>query len=210
MKNWYALLFTVIALTSTTLFGQNDPNAKKVLDGLSEKIKSSKGISVAFSLKSITAKGKPNGTKTGKLSLKGSKYYLKQGKNEIICDGLKVYNYDGNKTITVSSVEESDQTLSPQKLLSGSYGKDFIYKLASSNGKYNQIELIPVDKRKAFQKVILYIDKKQNFITKADIIDKSNNTTEAVFSNVNTNAVLTDNLFVFNKSKYPSDVDILD
>ncbi|MBS1626709.1 MAG: outer membrane lipoprotein carrier protein LolA [Bacteroidetes bacterium] len=210
MKKLYALLFTVVILTPTISFGQNDPNAKKVLDGLSDKIKSSKGISVLFSLKSITNKGKTNGVKTGTLSVKNSKYYLKQGKNEIICDGIKVYNYDGNKTVTVSSVEESEQTLSPQKLLSGSYGKDFTYKLTSSNGKYNQIELMPVDKRKAFQKVILYIDKAKNFITKADIIDKNNNTTEAVFSNVNTNATLSDKLFVFNKSKYPADVDILD
>ena len=77
MKKLYALLFTVVILTPTISFGQNDPNAKKVLDGLSDKIKSSKGISVLFSLKSITNKGKTNGVKTGTLSVKNSKYYLR-------------------------------------------------------------------------------------------------------------------------------------
>ena len=209
MKKFYQLLVT-IALLSNTLFAQNDPNAKKVLDAMSNKIKAAKGITVIFSLKSITSKGKPNGVKSGNLSLRGSKYYLKQGKNEITCDGSKVYNFDGNKTITVSSVEEGDQALSPQKLLSGSYGKDFTYKLISSAGKQYQIELTPTNNRKNFQKVILFIDKTQNFITKANIIDKSNNTTEASFSNIKTNAVLADKLFMFDKSKYPTDVDILD
>ena len=135
---------------------------------------------------------------------------MKQGKIEIICDGKKIYNYDGNKTITVSGVEDAGATLSPQILLSNFYDKDYTYKLITSVGNYHQIELIPVDKRKNVQKINIYVDKVKSFITKAKILDKSNNTIELTISNTNTNLILNDNLFQFNKSKYPSDVEVLD
>lgn len=208
MKKIYFLILSLICLT--TLDAQNDVNAKKILDNLKTKLKSAPGITANFSLKSITSKGKPNGTKTGTISSKGQKYILKQGTTEIICDGAKIYNYDGKKTITISEVEESNQTLSPQNLLSNFSDKDFTYKLISNKGNLAEIELYPTDKRKNFVKVNIFIDNTKNIITKAKILDKSQNTVEFALSNINTSAKLNDNLFVFNKAKYPKDVEILD
>jgi Outer membrane lipoprotein-sorting protein len=208
MKKIYILLAAIICLQVS--YAQNDAKAKKILDEVSNKIKAYKGISANFTIKIFTSKGKPNGVKTGMIYLKGNKYNLKQGKTEIICDGAKVYNYDGSKTITVASAEESSQTLSPQNLLTNFYDKDFVYKLVSSSSNYNEIELLPVDKRKNFQKVSLFIDKSSKMITKAKVVDKSNNVIEFALSNVKYNAVVSDKLFVFNKSKYPKDVEVLD
>ena len=208
MKKIYFLILSLICLT--TLDAQNDINAKKILDNLKTKLKSASGITANFSLKSITSKGKPNGTKAGTISSKGQKYILKQGTTEIICDGAKIYNYDGKKTITISEVEESNQTLSPQNLLSNFSDKDFTYKLISNKGNLAEIELYPTDKRKNFVKVNIFIDNTKNIITKAKILDKSQNTVEFALSNINTSAKLNDNLFVFNKAKYPKDVEILD
>jgi outer membrane lipoprotein-sorting protein len=189
---------------------QNDPNAKKVLDAVSAKVKSFKGVSANFTIKSFSSKGKDNGAKTGTIAIKGQKYQLKQGKNEIICDGVNIYNFDGNKTITKSLLEESNQTLSPQNLLSNFYDKDFNYKLVSSAGKLNEIELTPIDKRKSFQKVNIFIDKSKSMITKARVLDKSNNTVEFILSNLNTAANLPDAIFLFVRAKYPKDAEILD
>jgi outer membrane lipoprotein-sorting protein len=47
-------------------------------------------------------------------------------------------------------------------------------------------------------------------ITKAVILDKGNNTVQVDFSNINTNKNLADNLFSFNRARYPKDVEILD
>lgn len=204
------LLVIVCLLTITSLFSQNDPNAKKILDAVSNKVKSYKGITGAFTIKSITSKGKDNGTKTGSVSIKGQKYILKQGKTEIICDAAKIYNYDGNKTITITPVEESGQTLSPQNLLSNFYDKDFTYKLVSSKTSFHEIELLPNDKRKNFTKVNVFIDKVKNMITKARILDKSNNIVEFSLTNVKTDATLGDNIFGFVRAHYPKNVEILD
>lgn len=207
-KLYIATLFSFCTFFYTQ--AQNDPSAKKVIDAFGSKVKASKGITASFSLKSFTSKGKANGTKALSLSMRGEKYVLKQGKTEIICDGKNVYNFDGAKTITKSAVEESSQTLSPQKLLAGSYDKDFSYKLVNSNGNFSEIEMVPLDKRKNFQKVTLYFNKKNSLLAKASIVDKSNNITELGVNNINLNAKLADVIFVFNRSNYPKDAEILD
>ena len=173
-------------------------------------MKTFKGIKADFSIKSISAKGKANGIKTGNIVIKNQKYVLKQGKTEIICDGKTIWNFDGSKTITVSPADESNQTLSPQNLLSNFYDKDFNYKLLSSVGNFYQVELTPIDKRKSFKTVTVFIDKVKSMITKALILDISNNKVEFSLNNLNTTEPIQDNLFIFNKAKYPKDIEILD
>ena len=210
MNRFYLLFFVAITVFTNSLNAQNDPAAKKILDGVSAKIKTFKAITASFSLKSITSKGTNNGVRTGSVSLKGQKYVMKQSKIEIICDGSKIYNYDGNKTVTVAGVDDAGATLSPQILLSNFYDKDYTYKLISSAGNFFQIELIPNDKRKNVKEINIFIDKAKSFITKAKVLDKSGNLIELTISNTNTNATVSDNSFQFNKNKYPKDVEILD
>lgn len=212
MKRFLAVFVGIFcaSLISQANSNATDPNAKKILDAVSANIKTFKGITANFSIKSITSKGKANGTKAGTVNVKGQKYFIKQASTQILCDAVKIYNYDGKKTITITPVEESSQTLSPQNLLSNFYDKDFTYKLISSAGSFHEIELYPIDKRKNFTKVNVFIDKTKNMITKAKITDKSNNVIEFTLTNIVTNANLSDATFVFNRAKYPKDVEILD
>lgn len=204
------LLFLLFGFGINYSYSQNNPKAKIILDEVSNKVKSFNGVTGDFTIKSITSKGKNNGSKSGNISIKGQKYILKQGNTEIICDAVKIYNFDGAKTVTITPVEESGQTLSPQNLLSNFYDKDFTYKLISSKTTFHEIELKPNDKRKNFTTVTVFIDKKKNLITKAKILDKSNNIIEFSLTNIKTNANLNEKLFVFNKTRYPKNVEILD
>lgn len=211
MNKLYAyLLFTCLFTFTGIAFSQNDAAAKKVLDGVGAKVRSAKGITATCLLNSFTSKGKLNGSQSLSLMMKGEKYNLKQGKTEIICDGVNVYRFDGEKTVTKSSVEEGTQTLSPQKLLAGAYDKDFTYKLVSSKGSFYEIEMKPIDNRKSFQKVNLFIDKAKNTFSRARILDKSNNITELKITNMNFNSIVPDSKLAFSKSKYPKDIEILD
>lgn len=208
--NKFYTCFYIALLFLVQVSAQTDPNAKKILDAVGTKFKSFKAVSASFTMKSFSSKGKANGVKAGTFSSKGSKYIIKQGKTEILCDGAKVYNYDGANAISVSELDESSQSLTPQKILSGAYDKEFTYKLISSAGNFHELEMYPTDKRKNFQKVNVFIDKAKSIINKARITDKSNNVVELSFANLNTNAKISDNLFVFNKSNYPASVEILD
>ncbi len=201
-------------LAATLIFSntqaQKDPQAKALLDQIGAKVKQAKGILVNIQLISKNNKGKALGTKSINLKMKGDKYLLQQGAVEIICDGTNIYNFDGSNSISKSSVAESDQTLSPQKLLSGNYDKDFNFKLLSQDGGKATIELSPIDKRKNFQKVTLVLDKAKSALSSASILDKSNNITDVKVVTINYGASLEDKLFLFNRAKYPKNVEIFD
>jgi outer membrane lipoprotein carrier protein len=206
----YLLLFTTLFILSSVK-AQKDPAAKAILDQVGAKVKQSKGILVNLQLVSKNSKGKSMGNKKSIiLKMKGARYQLKQGAIEIICDGSIIYNFDGTNTITKSSVKETDQTLSPQKLLAGSYDNDFNYKLLSNDGSKATIEMTPMDKRKSFQKVTLFIDKGKSALSSATILDKSNNITDVKVVSLNYGASFDDSIFQFNKGKYPKNVEIID
>ena len=199
-----------IALITTQVQAQKDPQAKLLLDQMGAKVKQAKGILVNIQLISKNSKGKAMGTKSINLKMKGDKYLLQQGVMEVICDGANIYNFDGTSSISKSSVAESDQTLSPQKLLSGNYDKDFNFKLLSQDASKATIELSPIDKRKNFQKVTLVLDKVKSALSSASILDKSNNITDVKVVTINYGVSLEDKLFKFNRAKYPKNVEIFD
>ncbi len=52
----------------------NDPAAKKILDGVSAKFKTYKAVQALFTLKVEDGKGKLQGNQKGSVSMKGNKY----------------------------------------------------------------------------------------------------------------------------------------
>jgi outer membrane lipoprotein-sorting protein len=207
MKTFFLSVLTLLTLSVSA---QKDAVAKQLLDQIGAKVKASKGILVNITLTSKNNKGKTLGAKQIALQMKGDKYLLKEGKMEILCDGVNIYNFDGVNSISKSSVAESDQTLSPQKLLSGNYDKDFNFKLLSQDNAKATIELYPIDKRKSFQKVTLVINKQQSALSSALILDKSNNMTDVKVGSINYAASLNDKIFLFNRAKYPKNAEIFD
>jgi outer membrane lipoprotein carrier protein len=209
MKRIYTLIIA-LSFIAGSASAQNDPNAKKVLDAVSAKLKTFKGITANFNFISRGGSGKVNNNASGKIYIKGSKYYIKQGAIEIFSDGNKTWNYNGNNEVTVTPVDEADNALTPQALLTNFYDHDFIYKLVSSAGSYNQIQLTPFDKRKNYKQLIVSVDKSKMMITKAQVQDKNNNTIDFNLSNINTGANIPDNTFVFDKKKYKKNIEVIE
>ena len=158
-----ATFFTALAQTTPKGIGTSDPAAKKILDGVSSKFKTYKTVQAKFSLKVENATGKNLGTKTGTVYMKGTKYRITLTGQEIFSDGSNVWTYDkASNEVTISKIDPSANSLTPQKLFTNFYDKDFLYKLnapATINGKsMKEIELTPIDKTKPFHKVLLYVD----------------------------------------------------
>lgn len=188
--------------------GKNDPEAKKVLDGLSAKLKSYKAVQSNFTLKVEDAKGKLQGTKSGIIYFKGSRYHISITGQEVFSDGKDVWTYDkSSNEVTITKSDPSVGTISPEKFFTNFYDKDFLYKLngeAKVGGRVVQeIELTPVDKTKTFYKALLYIDKAQHSLVSAKWFDKGGNHYTLDTNKLNGNAPLTDAQLAFNKAKYP-------
>jgi outer membrane lipoprotein carrier protein len=192
--------------------GVSDPAAKKLLDAVSSKFRTYKTMQAKFLLKVENASGKNLGVKTGNVYMKGTKYRISVTGQEIFSDGSNVWTYDKpSNEVTISRIDPSANSLTPQKLFTNFYDKDFLYKLNGAvkmNGKnLKEIELTPIDKTKAFHKVLVYVD--NNAINTTRIFEKNGNRYTYSTNSMTPNGVIADAMFLFDAKKYPG-VEIVD
>lgn len=202
------LSVSVIGFSQGTSLGKSDPDAKVILDNVSKKFKSFNSVQASFNLKIEDAKGKIQGNKAGTVYMKGSKYKVVMPGQEIYCDGANTWTYDkASNEVTIAKVDPSANTITPQKIFTNFYDKDFLYKLNGEKkvgGKtIQEVEMTPTDKSKPFHKVMVYVDKTAKTISSTKILEKNGNKYTYTVGTFNTKANLTDAQFVFNKAKYP-------
>jgi len=188
--------------------GKSDPDAKKILDAVSTKFKTFKTVQGKFSLKIENAAGKVLGIKNGNVSMKGSKYRISVTGQEIFSDGSNIWTLDkASKEVTISKIDPSANSLTPQKLFTNFYDKDFLYKLNGTTKSVSEIELTPIDKTKPFFKILLYVDK--NSISTTKLFEKTGNRYTYSTTSLTPNGNLPDATFVFDSKKYPG-VEVVD
>jgi outer membrane lipoprotein-sorting protein len=217
MNKLLITLLACITLVSTQAqpsrsAGSNDPQAKKLLDAVSKKFKSFKSVQAKFALKIENAAGKTVGNKTGTVYMKGTRYRISVPGQDIFSDGSNVWTYDkGANEVTINKIDPSANSITPQKLFTNFYDKDFLYKLNGNvkmNGKTMQeVELTPTDKTKPFFKVLVYIS--SSTINTTRVMEKTGNKYTYNVNSMNTSAVVNDNVFVFDTKKYPG-VEVVD
>jgi len=208
MKKLYlSALVPAIALFASAQ-AKNDPAAKAVLDAVSAKFKTFTTVQAGFSYKVENAAGRALSSKTGTIKMKGTKYYILFSGQEIFCNGTTVWNYDkAANEVTISKLDASGGMITPQKLFTNFYDKDFLYLL---NGEkrvgtktVQEIEMTPVDKSKPFHKVYVQVDKTAKTIYSTKVLENAGNRYTYTVTSMKTNAPLADNIFVFDKKKYP-------
>jgi len=133
---------------------------------------------------------------------------------EIFSDGKINWNYDkGANEVTVKDIDVNSGELSPQKLFTNFYDKDFLYKLNGEKkeaGKVLQeIEMTPTNKNRPFHKVYIWIDKATKTLYSARILEKTGNRYSYTINTFKPSITIADADFVFNKSKYPG-VEVVD
>ncbi len=217
MNKLYIVLLTVIfglnlQAQAPKGMGNNDPAAKKVLDAVSNKFKSFKAVQAKFSLKIENASGKKLGNKSGTVYMKGTKYRISIPGQDIFSDGSNVWTYDkSSNEVTINKIDPSANSITPQKLFTNFYDKDFLYKLNANviqKGKtLQEIELTPIDKTKPFFKVLLYIN--SSAITTTKVFEKTGNRYTYSVNNMVTNGKVDDALFIFDQKKYPG-IEVVD
>lgn len=213
----YSKSFFIVVIMSGLFFsaqaqnnslGKNDPEAKKVLDGLTAKLKSFKAVQSQFTLKVEDSKGKQQGSKSGIIYVKGNKYHISITGQEVYCDGKDIWTYDkSTNEVTITKSDPATQTISPEKFFTNFYDKDFLYKLNGEKKEgartLQEVELTPLDKTKNFFKALLYIDKTLHTLVSIKWFEKSGNHYTLDTNKLNGNAPLTDVQLAYSKAKYP-------
>ena len=196
------------AFSQNNSLGKNDPDAKAILDKVSAKFKTYKSVTATFSLKVENSAGKVIGTKAGVVNMKGSQYRVSINGQDIFSDGSNIWTVDKSANeVQITKFDATANTLTPQKMFTNFYDKDFLYKLNGETKKagktIQEIELTPVDKTKTFFKVIVGIDKNSRNIVSTKVFEKNGNKYTYSITSMKTNTTLPQSMFVFDAKKYP-------
>ena len=197
----FCLLFT------TSLFAQQDPKAKEILDEVSRKYKSYNTIQADFEY--ILNVGAEDFTEeyAGTIYIKGDKFRLNFGEQTIITDNnsLWIYMEDVNE-VQIDQYREAEMEITPNELFM-IYNKDFLYRYMGEEEKDGRtlqvIELTPNDKEQSYHKIRLHIDKEKDQLVKTTIFEKSGNKYTYKILNFKPNVELKEEFFQFNKADHP-------
>lgn len=208
MKKFYLSFSVLLCVLLAAGQGKTDPAAKAILDGVSAKFKTFTTVQASFTYKVENAAGKVMSNLTGTIKMKGTKYRISFNGQEIFCNGTTVWNYDkAANEVTISKLDASGGMITPQKLFTNFYDKDFLYML---NGEkkvgaktMQEIEMTPVDKSKPFHKVYVQVDKNAKTLYSTKVLENAGNRYTYTIGTMTTNKPLADNVFVFDKTKYP-------
>lgn len=217
----FILAVLVVSVSAQSREGSNDPDATKFLKEVTAGFKKIPQLQSDFTLTVHDSGGKLISTEKGAVFMKGNKYRVQYGiaqgqkpKQEIFSDSKAVWSFDRDANeVIISLPDESSGSITPQKLFTNFYEKDFLYKLngekKAGNKTLVEIEMTPTDKTLAYHKVYLLFDKQTKFLQQAKLLDKSGYTFTYDVNKTDTKNAIADSKLVFNKADYPG-VEILD
>ena len=213
MKKFLTVGLLALGLLATPAIAQNDAKAKTILENVSKKVNSLKSLKANFALSIAGGNGKVRESKKGSFFMKGPKYKVNLDGQEIICDNKTVWTYmKETNEVQVSAYNPNDQTISPAKLFTNFYDKEYAYKYVGKkkvNGKdCDVVMLTPTNKSKQFSKVELAVDKNSTIVG-GNIWEKNGNQIKYDVSGFTPNANISDAMFTFDKKKYPG-VEVVD
>jgi outer membrane lipoprotein-sorting protein len=213
MKN--IILFLIFVFGITLSSAQQDPEAKKILDKLSEKTKSYKVIKTDFTINYKNIKDNTQNTSSGSIVMKQDKYRMSFLGAESFFDGRTLWNYIpevSEVNITEQDSESEDIFSNPKKLFTiyeEGYKYQFINNITEKNIEYSIVDLYPIDLEEDFSRIRLQINLKKMFLKSATIFGKDGSHYIISFNNYDTSSDFEDSYFIFNSDKYP-DIEIID
>lgn len=196
---------------------QDDAKAKQILDEVSAKTKTFKGVSADFVFSMVNKEMDINEQNEGTIKLKGQKYKvaLPGTGYEIYSDGNNVWTYmrDGNQVTITAVDEDSGESIDNPASIFSIYERGFKSKFISEKqegGKtLDQIELYPDTDEYQVTKIEVWINKSSMLLDKATLHSTDGNLYGILVKKMNTNADFPDSDFVFDATKHP-DVEVID
>ncbi len=192
---------------------QYDPKALATLDEMSKKYGAMSGFKAGFTYSMVNPSAGINESSSGVITVKGSKFHLAMGNQEVINNGTTVWTFlkDANE-VNISNYDPQDDDITPTKIYS-IYKKGYKYLVAEEKTEAGvptqTIDLIPENRNNPFFKVRLIINKKDKTIKSWKIFEKSGNTYDYSVKTFTPNLTLNDSEFVFDKTKHKG-VEVVD
>ena len=172
---FFSFLLSLVGTQPNNSKNLNDPNAKLILDAVTKTYKSYPSIQVTFTILTEYPQGKSS-TQNGQVLIKGDKYKLLLGNQEVYCDKSSIWTFlkDINE-VQINDYEPSQTEITPANMFT-IYHSDFYYQQNTNenigNVSCKTVDLMPKDKTKPYFKIRLWVDAKNN-IKQLKMFDKN-------------------------------------
>ena len=193
MKRIY---FIILLLVPLCIFAQKDTKARQILDRTASALQQAGGIRATF-----------EGSNNGTLLMKGEKIFLDCAGISSWFDGKTQWSYvSDNEEVTISiPTPEELQGINPYALIQ-SYKNGYNYqykgKLTQNGIIGHEVKLIP-EHEQSLKSITLFVTEK--YLPIYIKVEQDNGmANEIIITSCQTNQNLNDNVFVFDKKKYPN------
>ncbi len=214
LSKFFKIIPVVLILIPIMAFSQSkNKDASRILKEVTEKTKSYRSLKLEFTYQMENPDANINEITQGKALVSGDKYKLDIAGQTIISNGKTVWTIIPDaEEVQVNDVSEDSEGFSITRMLN-SYNKDFkskiLPKITAMDGKnVYALDLTPI-KKKAFEKVQLFIDKDKMQPYAIIIYDQNGSVYTYKITSFVTDIPAEDKDFVFNEADYP-DFDVID
>ena len=186
---WFICFFALISSNA-----QDSKTAEKILDKVSALLSTSEGIRIDFS-----------GSENGFLLMKGEKFYLNNQSIQSWYDGKTQWSYlTDNEEVNISTpTDEEIHAISPYHLLKN-YNSDYTYIYIGKNKRKGKPvhEINLTSKSEPMNHIKLFVSDENKPVA---ILFYRNNKliSEVNITSLQSDSKMNDNLFRFDKAKYP-------
>jgi len=201
------LLFIIIILSNNIIISQNSEEAVKLLNKVSENIKSYDNIYINYTYTLFNLEEDINQINKGSFVTEDDKWKFVMLDVTRIFDGDKLYTIiPDDEEVTISTQNPDDEsTITPNKMLYFyEEGYNFEMDIVQYVGrkKIQYVKLIPMDSDAEIKYILMGIDVEFNQIYK--VIETGVNDTQTTIAIIDfeVNLPLEESLFVFDKEKY--------
>jgi len=201
------VILTIAFFSISMVFSQNAVSAKKLLDGVSNKMSSYNNVFVDFDYVLDNKSEDVQQEMSGDVVMQGDKYIVNLFGSTQIFDGSKTYTIiPENEEVNISDADiDSDNTFTPSKFYSF-YKNGYTYfldEIKKVNGKQIQfVKLIPIDSNSETDSILVGIDLRTEHIYQIIEIGKNKTQTILTAKVIKTDQNLDSSLFSFNEKKY--------
>ena len=201
------LLFIIIILSNNIIISQNSEEAVKLLNKVSENIKSYDNIYINYTYTLFNLEEDINQINKGSFVTEDDKWKFVMLDVTRIFDGDKLYTIiPDDEEVTISTQNPDDEsTITPNKMLyfyeeGYSFEMDIVQYVGRKKIQY--VKLIPMDSDAEIKYILMGIDVEFNQIYK--VIETGINDTQTTIAIIDfeVNLPLEESLFVFDKEKY--------
>ena len=201
------LLFIIAIVSNTIAISQNSEEAEKLLNKVSENIKSYSNIYINYTYTLFNSEEDINQTNKGSFVTEDDKWKFVMLDVTRIFDGDKLYTIiPDDEEVTISTQNPDDEsTITPNKMLYFyEEGYNFEMDIVQYVGrkKIQYVKLVPMDSDAEIKYILMGIDVEFNQIYK--VIETGINDTQTTIAIIDfeVNLPLEESLFVFDKEKY--------